>query len=421
MKENVMSKGIMFVIAVICIGMMLSTIPFAQSTRSGNGVQISTNKTEYTIKETITISFANVGSNAISGIPSITIEDSYGNVVRTFQWYTFTGAPLTWMPNEGTTFTWDQKTDNGYYAPTGLYTIKGNFGNYNSESTFKITEKGFLADKTLRGVTNRNDGTYSIIVGNSGIVLSYDGSRYELQDSQTTRTLYGVSQLRSTRQATTLIVGQSGTVLKYYHGIGHDKITPLNSGVSATLYGVTQSPDGTYLIVGASSTILKYDGETFQKISVPATVGLKTLYSVSWSPDGAFALITGSAGTVLKYDGRNVTKVSSPTTKTLYGVSFKGNSNIATIVGSYGTVLKYSAGTLSKIESGTTKTLYDVSWDAAGNNAYIVGSSGTLLKFNGVSCTTLRSGYTGTSYCVDVNQGYVVFVGSKGGILKYQL
>ncbi len=406
---------------VVASMVLVAYVPFAQSARSGNGIEVTTDKAEYAIKASITFSLKNVGSSSISGVPGVDVEDDNGNVVRSFQWYTFTGAPITWAPSEGTTFSWDQKTNGGYWAPTGTYKAKAHFGDYLSECTFKITEKGFLSDKTLKGVTKRNDGGYSIIIGSSGTVLSYDGTKYELQDSQTTRTLNGVSQLRSTRQATALIVGASGTVLKYYHGIGHDKITALNSGYTATLYAATQNPDGTYLIVGASSTILKYDGTSFTKIPVPSSIGSKTLYSVAWSPDNSFAIITGSSGIVIKYDGRGLTKMESSTTKNLYGVSFKGATNIAMIVGSYGTVLRYSSGTVSKLTSGTTKTLYDVAWDANGNNAYIVGSGGILLKFNGVSFTTVRTSYTGTSYGVDISPNAVTFVGSKGGIVNYQL
>jgi len=288
-------------------------------------------------------------------------------------------------------------------------------------------------DRRLMDVGWKPDGSYALVVGQGGTVLTYDNTAFALVDSGTKLDLFGVSWKPDGSYA--LITGRGGWLLKYDGA----SFTPVNSGGGPNLLDVAWKPDGSYaVIVGSNGYVRKYDGvsltnlnpnwghysavafnpggnqaliadtsdpgtkvETFDGSSF-VSVGTGTISSlkdVAWKPDGSYGLVVGSAGTVLKYDattttGNTITVLDSGTKRQLLGVAWIWDGSRALLVGGSlpagsgegsetSTVLVYDGAEFQTIYSGgdDPKTLFGVGWNPDGSYALIVGNGGRALKY----------------------------------------
>ena len=241
---------------------------------------------------------------------------------------------------DGTTFTFQSLPISHYQSnidwhPSGIYAIITN-PNYRKISKYDgATFTEYSISLRSRDVSCTPDGSYFLIVGDSGSAWTFDAV----------------------------------------------SLVSLSTGVTDNLQAVSWKPDGSYaLVVGASGTVLKYDGLWFTELSSGVT---KELYSVDWSSDGSYALIvgeyvTGEYGTVLKYDGTSFTSLSSGVTTDLRKVACDSTS--AMIVGDSGTMLKYDGTSFTKLETGTTANLNSVKYAIDGSYAIAVGDGGRVYK-----------------------------------------
>lgn len=232
----------------------------------------------------------------------------------------------------------------------------------NATDTITNLSSEFIKNGTssmLRSITWSPDGTYAMIVGYSGSVLTYNG--VEVQNlsfkSGTTDDLHGIAWSR--RGTFAVCVGYSGTVLRYYSSSFSDISYNIDAAAGYSwLQSISWRPNDDYgIIVGSRGVILKYDGNTYKtKTAVDSTkyadVAWKNtqLTKISWKPDGEYAIIVGEKGTVLRYGNESsIETLSTEMDMDLYSVSWRpytgeygGDYNgYALIVGTGGKVLKY--------------------------------------------------------------------------------
>jgi len=227
-----------------------------------------------------------------------------------------------------------------------------------------------------------------------------------------------------------LIVGDSGTVLKYDGAF----FTALVSGTDRHLRGVAWKPDGSYaLIVGGIHVgiasydygiVLKYDAAT-GNISTIHSANTQ-LYDVAWKPDGSEALIVGDTWTAIRYDGTAFTHLTPESKPTHYrAVDWKPDGSKALIVGLNGIVAKYEAGGLTGL-TGAPGDWWDIAWNPAGTYALIAGADGHMLKYvdtypylsqlEGAVSPTFND-LRGVAYH---DMGFALFVGEGGVVWRYE-
>ncbi len=186
--------------------------------------------------------------------------------------------------------------------------------------------------ETIRWLAWKNDGSSGIAVGNRGLVLEFDGVRFEKLDSPTGENLRCAS-FNPANQA--LIVGNNGTVLYF-----SKRLNRVEVGTKANLRRVSWSPDGsTALLVGNNGSALAWQVGKTQEI----TGALNNLRSISWHPEGHWALVSGNyfgpsmvpCSTLYSY-GTSATELRSLRTseKTdIIGVQWKPDGEYALAVG----------------------------------------------------------------------------------------
>ena len=228
------------------------------------------------------------------------------------------------------------------------------------------------------------------------LTLSIYSQTWTPLTSGATNWLYGIS---FTNNTTGISVGIGGVILKTTNGTSW---APLTSGTTVDLFQCQYTSLDTIYVAGNAGTILKSvnGGTNWAALNSGITTDLRNLYFV----DNNIGFVCGGPGVILKTTnaGATWTPQSTGTSQVIYAVYFY-DSNNGCAVGYNGTVLYTSNGgsTWTPGNSGTTNTLYSVFFTSA-TNGYAVGDGSTALKTtNGGSTwtpfTTGTSGQTLTS------------------------
>ncbi len=202
------------------------------------------------------------------------------------------------------------------------------------------------------------DASYALIGGSNGVVLKYDGSSTVSIQNAVSSTIRAITWNPSGSRA--LLAGSSGTLLLYEASTG--QLQALSSGTSANFYSAAWNPNGLYaLAAGTNGLLAKYDGTS---VTIITTTGVYNsalvVRYIAWNPTGTLALLTGDSGLLLTYDGTALTALTSGTTNGLYSIAWLGST--ATIVGNNGTVLTYSNGVLQALSPSTTSSFRGIAW-----------------------------------------------------------
>jgi hypothetical protein len=251
----------------------------------------------------------------------------------------------------------------------------------------------------LRAVAWKPDGSYALIVGDSAVLIKYDGTRLTtIPTSLSTATIFLSVAWRP--DGSYALIGTSAGVLLEYDGTSVTQITtPYNQYFRA----IAWNPSGTQaLIVGYSGQVFLFQSTgQISLLSSGTSVGLD---AVAWNPSGAYALISGDGGVVLRYNGTsfqalNTAGVYSSTLRVRY-ISWDPSGSQALLVGDSGLALRYDGSSLSALPVLTSSILYSVSWSAG--TAYIAGGNGTILTYSGGTLMSLPfsswSGYRGIAW-----------------------
>jgi hypothetical protein len=129
-------------------------------------------------------------------------------------------------------------------------------------------------------------------VGDQGIILHFDGQAWNVQESGTTKCLYGVC---AHDDQNVWAVGESGTIV-HYDGTNWNQQT---SGTVNWLYAVSAPEAGQVWAVGFNGTLLYWNGTNW---SAQASGTTKALWGVSAS-DAGNVWAVGAAGTLLHWNG----------------------------------------------------------------------------------------------------------------------
>ncbi len=333
-----------------------------------------------------------------------TVLDSSGAVV--------TGASVTWQSDNVPVANVDQTglvTGSALGSATITATHKGRNG------TAGIALQSGIATATLRSVHGR------LALGDSGVLLHYDGVTWTPRCSGTTKPLYAIAV---SYLGGLFLAGRDGTILELDTLNGWWSFQ--TSGTTNSLYGLARAPaafNGTLVAVGAGGTIVGYDGK---KWSTETSGTTNTLFSVGKVPLLAANYAVGAGGAILHYDGLSWQAQSSGTTNDLHFVMVLDSTDIYA-VGGNGTILRSNGSTWSPIPvSGLTATLRaaDISVDTTGTvitGFFAVGDGGTVLhSFDGMTWTPQSSGTTNDLYSLFVLADSDAFaVGAQGTILHY--
>jgi photosystem II stability/assembly factor-like uncharacterized protein len=331
------------------------------------------------------------------------------------------------------------------WKPDGSYALivgeNGTILKYDGNKFTTVKGSTNYSNFDLYSVAWAPSGDYALIVGeyiaksHLGAILRYDNATdtitnlsSEVAKNGTSSMLQGI--MWSPDGSYAMIVGDSGSVLTY-NGVEVRNLS-FKSGTEKNLYGITWNRKGTFSVcVGYAGTVLMYLSGSFSDMisyNIDAGAGISWLRSIAWKPNDDYGIIVGSRGTILKYDGSGYkTKTAVDSTKYsdvtwrnthLNNISWRPDSKYAIIVGEKGTILKY--GNESSIETLSTDVntdLFSISWKPQsvattndseyGGYALIVGSNGKVIKYPNKRPTPVL---TVNSVVADVGKA-VVFYG----------
>jgi hypothetical protein len=186
-------------------------------------------------------------------------------------------------------------------------------------------------------------------------------------------------------------VGDSGVIL-HYNG---STWSSMASGTSNNLSGVWGSSNSNVFAVGDSGTILHYDGISWSIMTMtdPITDKLNSVWG--WSPTGVFAL--GDNGAFLIYNGSWSSAMSGVFSSNLNAIWGPNGGNIF-MIGDGGLIGHWDGGaTGGLMDSRTTENLKNIC-GSSGTNVFVVGEGGTILHYGGsVSTTTTTTAKSTTT------------------------
>ncbi len=136
----------------------------------------------------------------------------------------------------------------------------------------------------IRWLAWRRDGESALAVGNRGLLMFFDGEKFERLDSPTGENLRCASYNHAN---TALIVGNHGTIIEFKGGT----FTREEVDTRSNLRRVAWSPNGQLaLVTGNDGTAIVWDSRRMQELGG----ALNNLRSVSWHPKGTDALVSGN-------------------------------------------------------------------------------------------------------------------------------
>ena len=254
-------------------------------------------------------------------------------------------------------------------------------------------------------------------VGQSGVILHYDGSDWATMDSGTSTDLFGIW---GTSASDVFVVGNTATIL-HYNG----------SGWSAVASGLPQSSEyNLFCIWGSSSTdiyagssggkIIHYDGSDWTS----GGTGIGGIILDIWGTSATDVFATSSWGNILHYNGTDWSEMDSPLTpgsnQNLYGVWGSSSSDVFA-VGRNSVALHYDGTGWTQMDtSAISNIILQSVWGSGSGDVFAVGNYGTVIHYNGVSWTAMPS--TLKLYIYDVwgsSGSNVLAVGDYGAIIRY--
>src|SRR5437867_2391197 len=329
-------------------GSVTSTLSCTGATTGSYSVTV--NGTSGSLSHSTTVTFHINGTS--SNPPAYALVTSFGGQVYKYQNGTMTliGQPVTTALR---LIAW--KPDGSYALIVGDSAV---LLKWDGTTLTQISTSGVMSSgNDLNTVAWNPDGSYALMGGTDGDLLKYDGTSLTRVTDPNTHQIQGISWNPS--GTTALLVGNGGALFTYRSGT----VAILNSGITNDLYGVAWNPSGQYaLISGANGSILRWDGTTVTVLNTSGLYPSTTIVRyVAWNSAGTQALLVGNAGgLVLSYDGTNLSVLTSGTSNGLFSLAWSGAT--ATIVGNGGTMLSYSSGSFNTLATGVTTDLRGIAW-----------------------------------------------------------
>jgi photosystem II stability/assembly factor-like uncharacterized protein len=249
-----------------------------------------------------------------------------------------------------------------------------------------------------------SEGFDTVVAGDNGIILSFDGMRWGFIESGFVTALNSVHK--------NFIAGNNGVILQIENG----KIKPVVSDTENDLFDIFVSGDGSIRAVGSDGLFIKRDAgkENFQ-----AVYGLppKKFYSIAETGTNR-NLIAGESGHLFKHDNGIFTALSSKTGSNLWNI-YVAKDNEAYVCGDNGIILKISDEIVTVENEDPTNFLYGIGGDSTAG-IFAAGWAGLIVKQQENKWVQEDAGYSYTFKSVSgTGKGSVFFVGIDGAILEY--
>ena len=233
--------------------------------------------------------------------------------------------------------------------------------------------------------------------GRDGVILDYDGNKWNPVASPTDKALYDIEMLSvSSGWAVAGGYGSgSDEVIFYYDGSSWQSHTNLPD---VSLYALDMLSATSGWAVGyndafpqSGAAILHYDGNSWNNIANSTEQALYDVHMISASSGWA----VGNSGVILSYDGSSWNHVASPTEQDLYAIDMVSATEGWAVGGeSYNdrtsVILHYDGNSWQSVTSPTDQELRDVAMVSA-TEGWAVGIYGTLLYYDGNNWQSVTS------------------------------
>ena len=243
-------------------------------------------------------------------------------------------------------------------------------------------------------------------VGNSGVVIYFNGNAWTSMNSGVSTSLNGIWGVN---ESEVYVVGNGGIIL-YYDGSSWSRMT---SGTDNDLNAVWGINDSLIYACGDSGTLLQYDGADWTAVESGLSQNLNAIHGASLSSIYA----VGKNNSVLSYNG-SAWLTSYPSNGSHYnGVVALSSSNVF-VAGDGGMIMRYNGSQWISMSSPLS-VQYNGLWGSSGSNLYLVGVSGAILHYNG---TTWQEVLNDTDETLSAVWGYendVFVAGKNGAVLIY--
>jgi hypothetical protein len=286
----------------------------------------------------------------------------------------------------------------------------------NNESSFKNSGITF----NLNGIWG-SSGTDVFAVGDNGIILHYNGSKWSQMDSGTATDLLSVWGSSASDIYT---AGDDGFIF-HYNGSVWSK---LDNPISYTIYDIWGSSktdiffsgpriyhyDGSgwlnmyddfwgfdkiwgssgtdVFAVRGSSKIIHYDGNMWSEMDSGSDSGFYAL----WGSSSSNVYFFTHSNYIVHFDGMDWDVISLNDSYNIYDAWGSSNSDIFAVTAS-GEVIHYNGSTWSEIYHDTNYTDLNAVWGSSGQDVFFVGDQGLILHYGGQSATTTTVSNTTTS------------------------
>lgn len=167
-------------------------------------------------------------------------------------------------------------------------------------------------------------------------------------------------------------VGESGIIL-HYDG---NSWSEMESNTTEWLRSVWGNSANNVFAVGQSGTILHYDGIAWNEMESNTTDWLVSI----WGSSANDVFTVGKSGVILHYNDNSWSAMNSGTTNWIWSVWGSSASDIYAM-GESSTILHYDGNTWSAMNSGTKNWLVSV-WGSSASDIFAVGNSGIILHYN---------------------------------------
>jgi len=244
-----------------------------------------------------------------------------------------------------------------------------------------VCKPGYYKDYTAHSIFGTSSKSL-YVVGDYGVVLHYDGRRWECLHYEDSLVL---NDVWASSDNNVFAVGDDGAIL-YYNGAYWKR---MNSPVNSDLYAIWGNSRRSIFAVGENGTVLYFNGRDW----IVLATGLKeNLWDVCGYNSNVFAV--GENGTILYLCPQMVRKYTPITKNDLYGIG--GNAEVGLYaVGETGTIIHYNGREWVGINSKTIEDFFKVYAAEDGNIVILTRYDFVRYffdeKFNTIS--NHRSGY----------------------------
>lgn len=214
------------------------------------------------------------------------------------------------------------------------------------------------------GVICSNRYTVAKWNGTTWTLLSPSSSPSIPADSGSNVTLNAVHVIDTTQSGAGTLgfaVGNSGVILKY----NGSSWTAMTSPTNKNLFGVFVVSSSEAWAVGANGTIIKYNGTSWSTVTSPTNTQLNAIFmqdsNLSGTANSGWAV--GNSGVAVSYNGSSWASNNTGASQNMTGVAMFANTQTQDVwaVGAAGKIYHYNGSAWSSITSNETVNLQGIS------------------------------------------------------------